>query len=175
MVCVLFVICEIVVLFITRAIVESKMRRTFNRDGSRKEELDSICAKLGISFNQIISDIETHNDLYCIYVGQSHRVLRKRISIHLNSTINRSTLRKSIGALFGLNEIDNFLNKLFLEFVVLEDTDKNKLKRKIDNKEHELINKRLRVLNIKENNYNHPLLETIKINLKTLRSNNQLS
>lgn len=40
MVCVLFVIGEIVVLFITRAIVESKMRRTFNRDGSRKEELD---------------------------------------------------------------------------------------------------------------------------------------
>lgn len=40
MVCVLFVISEIVVVFITIAIVESKMSRTFNRDGSRKEELD---------------------------------------------------------------------------------------------------------------------------------------
>lgn len=40
MFCVFFVICEIVVVFITIAIVESKMRRTFNRDGSRKEELD---------------------------------------------------------------------------------------------------------------------------------------
>lgn len=137
---------------------------------AKKDELLFICKRLGVELNDIVDNIEKRDDLYCIYVGQSHRELRKRIVNHLNGPLKRSTFRRSIGALFGKTEIDNLLDKFYIEFdYVPANKDVTVLKKEIDDKEFKLINSHLRILNIQENDYQHEKINLIIGKLKDLR------
>ena len=110
-----------------------------------KELLWEILKKLNKPFDDVKDVLETKDNRYCFYVGQTknNKGLRKRIKgQHLSKSSKPSTLRRSMESLFG-DEIDNKLNTCYVQWVVLNKT-------QIDDIENKLINGEfIRVLNIK--------------------------
>ena len=95
--------------------------------------------------------VEKKGDLYCIYVGQA-KYLDDRLSKHLSGSLNNSTFRKSLGAILSANkkwdaekirvEVNNFINKLSVECIDVENVDD------LNIKEGKQISRKLRILNI---------------------------
>ena len=116
-----------------------------------KEALvDDILVRLG--FQKETEDmkelLEKEGEYYCFYVGQTKGALSKRIKgQHLKRT-DKSTLRRSIAALFGDEKIDEILFACALSWETIED------EKEVDKVEVEQINERLRLLNIKDVNLN---------------------
>ena len=111
----------------------------------QKDRLVSILAKLGKSFSEVENFLETKNDLYCFYVGQTKnkKGFNQRIKgQHLRSTKN-STLRRSLFALLGNEKaINDFLDNCYVT------VEKLSVAVEIDEKEKEQINAALRLLNL---------------------------
>jgi hypothetical protein len=123
-----------------------------------KVKLQKILEKMGawnlIDIEKEIQEKDIENkEMYCIYVGQGVN-LRDRLKNHMGGNINKSTLRKSLGAILWEGEdletlkknVNVFINDFYVEckFVIKDD---------LDLAESEEISQCLRILNI--DGYNH--------------------
>lgn len=91
---------------------------------AKKTDLDTILDALEIKFNSDeLKYIENENEWYCIYVGQAKSLENRIQDTHVNGR-NKSTLRKSIGAILRKKhgnqdleeEINNFIDKLAIKY-----------------------------------------------------------
>lgn len=111
-----------------------------------KEYLD-ILNKLNIEFSSFADKIDSldleGNKYYCIYLGiaEGQPVIR-RIGIHLHDSFESSTLRKSIAALLGKEDIAPYMDLLKIEIICTEDPARAETK---------LLSEKLYVLNIQKN------------------------
>lgn len=118
----------------------------------------TILEKLKVSPDDIEKEIQRKSiegkEFVCIYVGQA-KDLKKRFGNHVKGRVDKSTLRKSLGALLwdgklSKNELENkinrFIDKLFIEYEKIEEA-------RLDRAESNEIREHLRVLNI--DGFNH--------------------
>ncbi|MDY6331934.1 MAG: GIY-YIG nuclease family protein [Fibrobacter sp.] len=117
-----------------------------------------ILQKLNVVPNMIENEVQKSTiegiGFVCIYVGQAND-LKKRLGNHVKGCIDKSTLRKSLGAILWdgecssedlENEINSFVNKLYVEYEEIESAE-------LDRAESSEIRAYLRVLNI--DGFNH--------------------
>ena len=98
------------------------------------------------------SERDPETGFYCIYVGLSNN-LKRRLNTHVNGTIRRSTLRKTLGSILQCykhdnveSEIDNFIDSLKLQYIEMPNEN-------IDQKETELIIEYFHLLNNDKNDH----------------------
>ena len=110
-----------------------------------KDLIERLLYLLNKKWQDVENFLERKDDLYCFYVGQTQnkKGFNKRIKgQHLHSTKN-STLRRSLFALLGNEEVINdFLNDCYVS------VEKLSVDKEIDKKEKEQINAFLRLLNL---------------------------
>lgn len=144
------------------------------------DDFSKILERLNVDSSDIEKELERESiegkSFVCIYVGQA-KELKKRLGNHVKGCIDKSTLRKSLGAILWdktqsnvelEKEIDDFLDKLYIEYKEFETAE-------LDRVESSEIRANLRVLNI--DGFNHdsfmlyidnPLSE-MRSNLKNLK------
>lgn len=163
--------------------LEIKAQPGYYKWWAKKEELDKLLSGLTIEFSEVKDEIETEDNLYCIYVGIARTSLRQRLNWHVNDkhTPKRvengrlSTLRKSLSSVIVKNQYDKketdiFIDKLMVEpFYSNYKTKSPESTKELVSIEQKIINEKLRILNIMENHYKHPKMEQIKKTLKDLR------
>lgn len=106
---------------------------------AEKAELKIIIDMLCVPLKDIESGIEQNNGLYCIYVGQANSLEDRLKGNHVNGR-NKSTLRKSIGAVLLKKyepkdiekKINEFVDKLNVKYKLvsqdkLDDAEKNEI------------------------------------------------
>ncbi|MBR2870256.1 MAG: hypothetical protein IKB98_02595 [Clostridia bacterium] len=128
----------------------------------KQAEIEQLLKPLGIEWQDVNRHLEKKGDVYCFYVGQTKnkKGFAKRIKgQHLRLTKN-STLRRSLKALFGGEQIDTFLDDCFVSLEKVDEAN-------IDDKERKEINAHLRLLNIKNledtsNKFRKEIVEVLK-------------
>ena len=135
-----------------------------------EEELEKIKKVLGIQCQTINSKMEhikvDGKEIYCIYVGKADGSLQKRIRTHLRGNVNKSTLSKSIAAILDTDDrqrIRGFLDNLYVCWREISSSSEH-----LSQIEKKIINKFIRILNIKEND---SVCKEIKEKLSNLRKN----
>ena len=142
---------------------------------AKKEDVDFLLDALGrkdqnfqkaVEFDSLKGYFEQKNGLFCIYVGISEsNLLGRIISNHINGSTNNSTLRRHLGYVIQNGNqfqndkksykddkeklkihINDFLNRLTVSCVLHS---KDGLKQK----ETDLINEKLHILNTDKNKY----------------------
>ena len=148
----------------------------------KKDRFEEMLVKLGLTFSDLNGEIEKcefDDEFYCVYVGQTKakdgfysRVYHSHILGKKKSKKERSTLRKSLRAIFNFNDNDlnSFLNENSEEslFVLIDEPDESK----IDFNELNAINNNgFKILNINDNGYYFKFKEYINalLKLKNLR------
>ena len=149
-----------------------------------KEDLALLLNNLGYSIDELINDIETKDNLYCVYIGVAIKEsIKSRLNWHVNDKHTEtsvkqgflSTFRQSISSVIAHNQYDekstnDFIDRLYVEYFVIDAPIKSeKAKRIIEPIEKELINSYLRILNIKDNKYPLMLDKGIKKKIKIIR------
>ena len=144
--------------------------------------LNMLSKELDVELEDIDSDLEKNNDLYCIYVGIAVKgSLRARLNWHVNqkhreSTVKSgtlSTLRQTISSVvahdqYNEDKTNEFIDLLTIEYYELPFEIKSiETSNEIHNIEKKLLSSHLRLLNIQGNN--HPKAKDIKRTLKALR------
>ena len=145
-------------------------------------DLMRILKELKVDFGDIQKNIETKDNLYCLYVGIAVKEsLRERLNWHVNDSHSPSkvrngtlsTLRQSISSIVAHDQYDKeatnaFIDHLFVEYFESDKPIKSdEAKNEIHAIEKALLNKHLYVLNIQENK--HPAAINIKRLLRKLR------
>ena len=113
----------------------------------KKEDFDCLLKALGKNFSDVQKYVEYSKEekLFCFYVGQTKSSFAKRIKgQHLKNT-EKSTLRRSVKALFKEENINNFLDKCSLSYTSMG-------KGQIDMAERKEINNWIRLLNLRDLN-----------------------
>ncbi len=154
-------------------IKEIEKKRGYYKWWADKNAFDVLLNKLGVAgFDDVESDVESDDGLYCIYVGIACKeVIGKRLSHHINRKMRNSTLRRSLSCLVSEKQdpaeieqdINNFIDKLKVEYFVCDPISEKKL----HELERSLIQDKLRILNISENE--HKKAEPFVDELKRLR------
>ena len=159
---------------------ENNVRHISNNSGYYKwwcneSTLLKLLDKLNVSLEDVRFFLEYEENLYCIYVGitgirsLNTRVLGEHVyGRHSLPNVRNgglSTLRQTISSLMfedqsKQTDTDNFIDSLFVEWFELDAI-------KLPEVEIGLINRNLRLLNIKDNN--HPEATNIKLVLKAKR------
>lgn len=149
---------------------------------AKEEDVIVLFKKLDFEFLKYKDYLEKIDNWYCIYVGVAIKEsIRARINWHINDKHNESavrsgylsTFRKSISSVIAKNQYDkettnDFIDKLKVEYFEVDLTIKsNEATTEIEKREKELINKYLRLLNIKGNH--HKKASDIKKKLISLR------
>lgn len=147
-----------------------------------KDTLNIIINKLNIDFNDIKNDLETKDNLYCIYIGIAVKEsIKDRINWHINQKHSESavkskalsTLRQSISSIVANDQYNEeatnaFIDKLKIEFFELPYKVKdNEAIIKAHQVEKDYMEKHLYILNIQDNHHNKA--REIKKRLKKLR------
>lgn len=146
---------------------------------AQENEVKDILAKLSntVTFADIKGYLEKQTirdkDYYCIYVGIANPkpILARVVGQHISGNPNQSTFRKTLTAIFGIEKVDDFIDKLFVGF------EKMDIKEELKDFETNEINSGVHILNIYKNNYNsvkdkvlREKLLKIKNKLKDMRS-----
>lgn len=151
-------------------IKEIEKKRGYYKWWADKNALEVLLNKLGIAgFDDVESDVESDDGLYCIYVGIACKeVIGKRLSHHINRKMRNSTLRRSLSCLVSEKQdpaeieqdINNFIDKLKVEYFVCDPISEKKL----HELERSLIQDKLRILNISENEHKKagPFVDELK-------------
>lgn len=149
---------------------------------AKEEDIIELFKGLKFDFLDYKNFIEKRNNWYCIYVGVAIKEsIRDRINWHINDKHTESavrsgwlsTLRKSIASIIAKNQYDkettnDFIDKLKVEYFEIDFSIKSEeAKKEIGVIENNLINKYLRLLNIKDNYHNKAT--DIKKELRRLR------
>jgi len=160
---------------------EIEIRPGYYKWWANEKDFRTILSKLGVDFDAIIHKnvVERFGDLYCIYVGIAVREsIRARINWHVNDKHNKnrvergflSTLRKSISSIVAHNQLakaetNDFIDRLKVEvFYSNYEIKSSEAKAEIEKIEKDLIQAKLRVLNIRDNE--HPSAQSIKKHCK---------
>ena len=151
-------------------IKEIEKKRGYYKWWADKNALEVLLNKLGVAgFDDVKSDIESEDGLYCIYVGIACKeVIGKRLNHHINHKMRNSTLRRSLSCLVSQKQnlaeieqdINNFIDKLNVEYFVFDSISEKKL----HELERSLIQDKLRILNISENEHKKagPFVDELK-------------
>lgn len=148
-----------------------------------KNFFDFLLDALNVSFEDIKNALEERDGLFCVYVGiAAKESVRQRLNWHINDphTVSRvnngtlSTLRQTISSLVSHNQYDKtstdqFIDRMYVEwFYIDSQIGSEETKKDLHDIETKLMAEYLRILNIQDNH--HPLSDSIKRRLKTLRN-----
>lgn len=149
---------------------------------AKEEDVIALFKGLDLDFLKYKDCLEKIDSWYCIYVGVAIKEsIRDRINWHINDKHNESavrsgylsTFRKSISSVIAKNQYDkdatnNFIDKLQVEYFKINLSIKSdNAKEKSRTIEKEMLEKYLRLLNIKDNH--HKEANDIKKKLRNLR------
>ncbi|SHJ04648.1 hypothetical protein SAMN05720471_1151 [Fibrobacter sp. UWP2] len=166
-----------------------KLNEIENRPGyykwwANKKDFRMILSKLGADFDTIIREnvVECFDEFYCVYVGIAVKEsVRSRINWHVNDKHDKkrvekgylSTLRQTISSIVANNQLakketNDFIDRLKVEvFYSNYEINSIEAKTEIEKIEKDLIQAKLRVLNIRDNE--HPSAQSMKKTLQKLR------
>lgn len=138
---------------------------------AEREELDVILKALNVDFNDVANYMEESNNMYAIYVGIATKSIRDRLSIHLKRSFANSTLRRSISSIvvhkYDKDATNEFIDKLYVEYTTVDESIiSEQAKKKLENKEDELMTEKYRVLNISGNKHTYENTKSIIARLK---------
>ena len=160
-------------------------KRGYIKWWARKTELNLILDELDVDYEDIEEFLEIRDDLYCIYIGQpktqdislylKQQIIQKPPNMEdvLYYKLSISSLKKSIYSIFLNNpdlwsKIDEFLDKLFIEVIVIDYlSDVQDIDKEINRIVEELFRKHFYIFNM-TSEY-HPEMDDVVKKLSDIR------